>query len=149
MPDILTPIERSERMARVKCKDSKAEMCVRRIVHRLGFRYRLHSTHLPGKPDIVLFRHKKIIQIFGCFWHQHGVCRPLSVPQGNSEFWKKKFTDNVSRDKKNIELLAKLGWKVLVVWECETKNQIAIERILKAFLDISPEGLKATVKKKR
>jgi DNA mismatch endonuclease, patch repair protein len=134
MPDNMSPTQRSERMSRVKNKDSKAEMRVRSLVHRMGLRYRLHNKNLPGKPDIVLVRHKKVILIHGCFWHQHGVCRPLSVPEHNSDFWRKKFADNVERDKWNVRKLKELGWKVLVVWECETKNPETLEAKLRRFL---------------
>jgi DNA mismatch endonuclease (patch repair protein) len=141
MPDNMTPEERSERMSRVRNKDSKAEMRVRRVVHGMGFRYRLHNKTLPGKPDIVLTRHKKVILIHGCFWHQHGVCRPLSVPEHNSDFWRKKFADNVERDRRNIRRLQDLGWQVLVVWECETKDSGALESKLRAFLDFPPRSV--------
>ena len=134
MPDIMTPTQRSQRMSRVKCKDSKAEMRVRRMVHRLGFRYRLHNKKLPGKPDMVLTRHKKVILIHGCYWHQHGVCRPLAIPENNSDFWRKKFADNLRRDRRNFEQLTELGWNVLVVWECETKDAEALGARLRAFL---------------
>lgn len=134
MPDIMTPTQRSERMSRVKGKDSKAETRVRSAVHRMGFRYRLHDTKLPGKPDMVLARHGKVILIHGCFWHRHGVCRPLSIPENNPDFWRKKFAENVERDKRNIRQLKALGWRVLVIWECETRDTDALETRLRAFL---------------
>ncbi|HEV3386146.1 MAG TPA: DNA mismatch endonuclease Vsr [Gemmata sp.] len=134
MADTMTPTERSERMSRVKNKNSKAELNVRSLVHLLGFRYRLHNPKLPGKPDIVLTRHRKIILIHGCYWHQHGVCRPLAIPQNNTEFWRSKFADNVERDKRNLRDLKKLGWKVLVVWECQTGDYRILERKLRRFL---------------
>ncbi len=134
MADTLTPDERSERMSRVRNKDSKAEMRVRKLVHAMGFRYRLHNKTLPGKPDLVLARHKKVILIHGCFWHQHGVCRPLSTPEHNSGFWRKKFDDNVKRDQRNLKQLQELGWNVLVIWECETKDAKLLESKLRDFL---------------
>lgn len=134
MPDIMTRDQRSERMSRVKNRDSKAELRVRSMVHRLGFRYRLHSKKLPGKPDVVLTRHKKVILVHGCFWHQHGVCRPLDVPEHNSEFWRRKFAANVERDRRNIQQLNELGWQVLVVWECETRHAETLEAKLREFL---------------
>ena len=134
MPDTMTPQERSERMSRVKNKDSKAELRVRGIVHRLGFRFRLHNKSLPGKPDIVLPRHGKVILIHGCYWHRHGVCRPLSIPENNPEFWREKFDGNVERDRRNIRQLRELGWDVLVVWECETKDAESVEAKLRDFL---------------
>src|SRR5690242_10554506 len=108
MSDTMTPEERSERMSRVKNKDSKAEIRVRSLVHRMGFRFRLHNKKLPGRPDLVLPRHRKVILIHGCFWHQHGVCRPLSIPQSHPEHWKKRFADNVARDRRNLADLAGL-----------------------------------------
>jgi DNA mismatch endonuclease (patch repair protein) len=91
MPDIMTKEQRSERMSRVRNKDSKPEMRVRSVLHRLGFRFRLHDGGLPGKPDIVLRRHAKVILMHGCNWHRHGVCRPRSIPANNPDFWHKKF----------------------------------------------------------
>ena len=140
MPDTMTPEERSERMSRVRHKDSKPEMRVRGLVHRMGFRYRLHDKKLPGRPDLVLPRHKKVILIHGCYWHQHGACRPLAIPANNSEFWRRKFAENVDRDKRNVRDLTGRGWRVLVVWECETKDAEALERILRGFLCDSDNG---------
>lgn len=134
MPDTMTPEERSERMSRVRNKDSKAELRVRRLVHGMGYRYRLHNRTLPGKPDVVLARHKKVIFVHGCYWHQHGVCRPLAVPENNTEFWRKKFADNVERDRRNLQQLKEMGWDVLVIWECETKDTEALESKLRDFL---------------
>ncbi len=135
MADTMTPEERSERMSRVRSRNSKPEMRVRSLVHRLGFRYRLHNKMLPGKPDIVLTRHKKVILIHGCYWHQHGVCRPLAIPENNPDFWRKKFAENLERDRRNLEELAELGWQVLVVWECETKDAEGLEAKIRGFLD--------------
>jgi DNA mismatch endonuclease (patch repair protein) len=134
MPDIMTKEERSERMSRVKNKDSKAEKRVRSLVHRMGFRFRLHNKKLPGKPDIVLTRHKKVVLIHGCYWHQHGVCRSLAIPENNPDFWRKKFAENVERDKRNIRALNELGWRVLVIWECETKDAEKLEAKIHSFL---------------
>jgi DNA mismatch endonuclease, patch repair protein len=134
MPDIMTREERSERMSRVKNKDSKPEMRVRSLVHRMGYRFRLHNKKLPARPDIVLSRHRKVILIHGCYWHQHGVCRPLAIPENNPDFWRKKFAENVQRDKRNLRELKKLGWRVLVVWECETMDAKLLERKLRRFL---------------
>ncbi len=100
-------------------------MRVRRMVHRMGYRYRLHNKKLPGKPDLVLARHKKVILIHGCFWHQHGVCRPLAVPQQNNpDFWREKFSDNVAPDQRNLQQLkVSPAWEFLVVWESRDEGR--------------------------
>jgi DNA mismatch endonuclease (patch repair protein) len=131
----MTAKERSERMALVKGKNSKPEMRVRSLVHRLGFRFRLHVSGLPGKPDIVLPRHAKIILVHGCYWHRHGVCRPLSIPDTNPRFWREKFAGNLRRDRANLRQLRRLGWKVLVIWECQTKNIARLQEMLETFLN--------------
>lgn len=138
----MTPAERSERMSRVRSKNSAAELRVRSFVHRLGFRFRLHAGKLPGKPDIVLPRHRKVIFVHGCFWHRHGLCRPLSVPSSNPDFWRDKFAKTVARDRRNVQDLLGLGWQVLVLWECETRDADLLEAKLRAFLeppDIPPD----------
>jgi DNA mismatch endonuclease, patch repair protein len=134
MPDIMNPAERSERMSRVRNKDSKPEKLVRSVLHCLGHRFRLHGKNLPGKPDIVLGRHKKIVFVHGCFWHRHGVCRRLSIPKSNPRFWMRKFADNVRRDSEKIAALRRCGWDVLIVWECETKDRAKLERTLRRFM---------------
>ena len=141
MADIMTSEQRSERMSRVRNKDSKPEMRVRSLLHCLGFRFRLHVTSLPAKPDIVLRRHAKVILMHGCYWHRHGVCRPLSIPENNSDFWRKKFAENVKRDRRNIRQLKKLGWGVLVIWECQTTDAEKLEAIVLKFLN--PDGRRA------
>lgn len=135
MPDIMTQEERSERMSRVRNKDTRPEKLVRSLLHRMGYRFRLHGKKLPGKPDIVLPRHKKVIFIHGCFWHQHGICRPLSIPENNSDFWRQKFADNVRRDCEKLAALREAGWDVLVVWECETKDRAKLEGQLRSFME--------------
>ena len=135
MPDIMTTEQRSKRMSLVRNKDSRPEMRVRSLLHRLGFRFRLHVAHLPGKPDIVLPRHAKVILMHGCYWHRHGVCRPLSIPENNPEFWRKKFAENIRRDRLNVRQLRRLGWDVLVIWECQTKNTFLLKKIVADFLN--------------
>jgi DNA mismatch endonuclease (patch repair protein) len=134
MPDIMTPEERSERMSRVRNKNTKPEKRVRSILHGLGYRFRLHNGKLPGKPDIVLHRHHKVILIHGCYWHRHGVCRPLSIPENNPDKWRKKFEENVERDRRNLAQLKELGWNVLVIWECETKDEAKLREKLLRFM---------------
>ena len=130
----MTPKQRSAQMARVRSTNTKPELLVRSLVHRLGFRFSLHRADLPGKPDIVLTRHKKIIFVHGCFWHRHANCRRMSVPATNVTFWKAKFLANIERDRRNRRRLQRLGWKVLIVWECDTRTAAA-ERKVRRFLD--------------
>jgi DNA mismatch endonuclease, patch repair protein len=122
MVDVLTKIQRSYNMSRIRNKNTKPEIIVRSIVHGMGFRYRLHNKNLPGKPDIVLTRHKKIIFVHGCFWHMHKCKYGKVKPATNATFWENKRSGNRERDKRNIKALKKLGWDVLVIWECELKK---------------------------
>jgi DNA mismatch endonuclease, patch repair protein len=134
MTDVLTPEQRRLNMSRIRGKDTKPEMAVRRLVHGLGFRYRLHDRTLPGSPDLVLPRHQKIIFVHGCFWHMHA-CRYGAVrPRTNAEFWQNKRLSNVLRDKRNMRELKKAGWKILVVWECWLKTPTTLEKRIRAFL---------------
>ncbi|MDP2983998.1 MAG: DNA mismatch endonuclease Vsr [Candidatus Latescibacter sp.] len=135
MTDRLTPKRRSWLMSRVPSKDTTPEFIVRRLVHAMGYRYRLHRSDLPGKPDIVLPRHKKIIFVHGCFWHRHKACRKASVPKSRTAFWLDKFEKNVKRDTRNIGILKKQGWKILVVWQCQTTDRDKLEQRLRRFLD--------------
>lgn len=132
--DNLTKEQRSFCMSRIRAKDSKPELVVRRIIHHLGYRFRLSRRDLPGCPDIVLPRHEKVVFVHGCFWHMHN-CRYGDVtPKTNRTYWEKKRKANVARDHYNVRELAQLGWRVLVVWECETKDIRALETRLKRFL---------------
>lgn len=134
MPDVHTPEQRSFNMSRIRYRDTRPEMLVRSLVHRLGYRYRLHKKDLPGKPDVVLVRHKKIIDVYGCFFHMHD-CKYGSVsPATNTEFWQTKRRSNVERDLRNQKILRQTGWRVLVVWECETKKPDQLKRKLVTFL---------------
>jgi DNA mismatch endonuclease, patch repair protein len=121
-------------MSRVKSGNTKPELLVRSLVHRMGFRFRLHRRDLPGCPDVVLPRHRKVIFIHGCFWHGHEGCPRSARPSTNREFWEKKLSGNVERDKKNLLRLKELGWKTLVVWGCETKDTQRLTEILRHFL---------------
>jgi len=134
MADIFTSEKRSWIMSRVKGTNTKPEVIIRSIIHRMGFRFRLHRKDLPGKPDIVLSRHKKVIFVHGCFWHGHRNCRRSARPSTNRDFWNNKLSGNVKRDKKKIRELRKLGWKVLVIWECGLKKIDRIESKLTRFL---------------
>lgn len=127
MVDFLSPSERSERMSRIRSSNTAPEVALRRAMHALGFRFRLHSKGLPGKPDIVLPRYKTVIFVHGCFWHRHRGCKVATTPKTNTEFWIEKFDRNVVRDARTREQLERLGWRVIVVWECELRsaNQVA------------------------
>lgn len=133
--DTLTIAERSERMSRVRSKDTKPEMVVRSLVHRMGFRYRLHDSKLPGKPDLVLPSRGKIIFVHGCFWHRHGAsCEYTRWPKSKLDFWKPKLEQNHQRDKMVRRQLRKAGWKVLVIWECQLRNSDKLAKRVRAFL---------------
>ncbi|VVC75003.1 Very short patch repair protein [Aquicella siphonis] len=121
-------------MALVKSKNTKPEMLVRRLVHRMGYRYRLHKSDLPGKPDLVFVSRKKIIFVNGCFWHGHN-CHLGRIPKSRIEFWTNKITGNINRDNKNIEKLRTLGWSILLLWECELKNREYLTHIVSDFLN--------------
>ncbi len=126
MVDTISKEHRSWNMSRIKNKDTKPELIVRSFLHKLGYRFRLNDKKLPGKPDIVLKKYRTIIFVHGCYWHRHNDCKMGSYfpknPEKGIEFYKDKFRKNVQRDHKHIELLKKLGWRVLIIWECELKN---------------------------
>jgi len=127
MVDTLTPAQRSERMSRIRSRDTKPEVALRTALHRLGFRFRLHGKHLAGKPDIVLRKYRTAIFVHGCFWHRHQGCKVATTPKSNTEFWIDKFARNVARDGRNLELLRNDGWNVIVVWECEINTSAKAE----------------------
>ena len=122
-------------MARIRGKDTKPELAVRRMVHAMGYRYRLHRRDLPGKPDMTLSGRRKIIFVHGCFWHRHKGCRLASMPKSRKKYWKTKLEGNRLRDQRNRYALKRMGWDVLVVWECQIKNSAALEKRIKKFLD--------------
>jgi len=134
MTDVFSKEKRSWIMSRVKGHDTKPEIIVRSMVHRMGFRFRLHRRDLPGNPDVVLPRHGKVIFVHGCFWHGHKGCPRSSRPRTNREFWNRKLDGNIERDKRFCETLRCMGWKVLVVWECETRKNEALLKKLERFL---------------
>lgn len=133
--DTISPEERSRVMSRVKSRDTRPEMIVRRLLHGMGYRYRLHVAGLPGRPDLVFRSRKKVIFVHGCFWHRHANCRLTTTPSQNREFWLRKFEENVRRDQRNIERLRELGWHVSIVWQCETKNSDELARRLRNELE--------------
>lgn len=132
--DRLTESRRSENMRLIRAKDTRPEMIVRRIVHRMGYRFRLHRKDLPGKPDLVFPRLHKAIFVHGCFWHQHQECREGRVPTSRIEYWGPKLESNQARDRRNLDAMLKDGWDVLVIWECETTETTELSRRLSTFL---------------
>ncbi|MBW9213137.1 MULTISPECIES: very short patch repair endonuclease [Terrabacteria group] len=132
------PMTRSENMARVKSKNTKPEIFLRKLLWHKGFRYRVNYKNLPGSPDIYLPKYKTVIFVNGCFWHMHENCKYSSIPKSNYEFWKNKLKGNVERDKKNYAQLESMGIKVIVVWGCEIKkimkDEIKIENLLHTIL---------------
>ena len=133
--DIFTPEKRSQIMGRIGSKNSKLEIAVRKLVHSLGYRFRLHDTTLPGKPDVVLRRHRKVIFINGCFWHGHKDCSRSKLPSTNVTFWKDKITKNAIRDKRALKKLRCEGWRAMVVWQCEMKYPERLAKRLGRYLD--------------
>lgn len=134
MADVLTPEQRRRNMAAIKGKNTKPEMVVRRLVHGLGYRYRLHRKDLPGKPDLVLPSRRKVIEVYGCYWHVHDCPYGRVVPKTNADFWQTKRRSNVARDKRNTEELAKQNWRVLIIWECEIKDTNKLQERITQFL---------------
>lgn len=133
--DIVTKEKRSWIMSRIRSRDTKPEFIVRSMLHRMGYRFRLHRKDLPGRPDIVLPRHGTAIFVNGCFWHRHKGCRLSYEPKNRKRFWQKKFNDNVERDKKVRRELKELGWRVIIIWECQTRAAEALSGKLKILMD--------------
>jgi DNA mismatch endonuclease (patch repair protein) len=131
--DTIKAEERSALMSRIRSKNTKPELVVRSLLHRLGYRFRLHRRDLPGSPDIVLPRHKKIVLVQGCFWHGHN-CRLASKPKSNVGYWSEKILKNKARDERNIRALQVAGWNVIELWECEVRKFDGLERRLLDFL---------------
>ena len=124
--DRVSQAHRSVIMRSVRSKDTGPELIVRGLLHRMGFRFRLHVKCLPGRPDVVLPKWRTVVFVHGCFWHRHRNCPRTTYPADNREFWKTKFDENVRRDQRNKSALTRLGWSWIVVWECETTD---IERL--------------------
>jgi len=122
MTDIFSPEKRSELMSRIRSRDTRPERQLRSLLHRMGYRFRLHVAKLPGKPDIVLPRHRTVIFLHGCFWHQHPGCRYACVPKSRTNFWDRKFAANRARDEQVENELERLGWQIIIVWECELRK---------------------------
>jgi|SRR6185437_2298101 len=126
-------MNRSENMRAIRSRDTLPEMAVRSLVHRLGYRFRLHRRDLPGKPDLVFPVRRKVIFVHGCFWHSHA-CKTGLIPKTNRDFWLPKLRRNKARDKKNLKDLTQQGWDALTIWQCELKNSSAVRRRVKGFL---------------
>ena len=134
MSDIFSQTKRSDIMSKISSKDTKPEILVRMFLFSKGFRYRINVKTLPGKPDIVLPKYKTIIFVNGCFWHGHN-CKKGKLPSSNTDFWKEKISNNKSRDAKNSDLLVKLGWKVIIIWQCEISKIDNRTKILNKLLE--------------
>ena len=136
MADVLSKAARSRNMRQIRSKDTKPEIAIRSLIHEMGYRFRLHAPTLPGKPDLVFRGRKKIVEVRGCFWHRHFGCVDSHVPKSRTEYWGPKLRGNVRRDVQNLKSLKGLGWKVLVIWECEVtqSNATKLQSKLKRFL---------------
>lgn len=133
--DVLTQEQRRKTMRAVKSADTKPELLVRKLLFAAGFRYRLHRKDLPGKPDIVLSRYRTVVFVHGCFWHQHPGCKHAARPSTRQEYWQSKLDRNMARDAAQIHELESLGWHVIVVWECQTKDRDALRKKLKSEIE--------------
>ena len=134
MTDHISKAQRSANMRAVRSRNTEPEVRVRKVVRSLGYRFRLHRRDLPGKPDIAFTDLHKAVYVHGCFWHQHSGCRRATMPQTNRAFWRKKLKRNAVRDSKQLAAIRKRGWRALVVWECETKDEKRLVARLKRFL---------------
>ncbi|WP_458762519.1 very short patch repair endonuclease [Cupriavidus basilensis] len=133
--DSVSPARRSEIMGRVRSRDTKPELLVRRLIHAMGYRYRLHAKDLPGKPDLVFRSRRKVVFVHGCFWHRHSGCALARLPKSREEFWLPKLEANRQRDIKNERALQDSKWSALVIWECELANVVELKNRIKEFLD--------------
>ena len=137
MVDVFNKQKRSEVMSKIRATNTKPEIYVRKILHSMGFRFRLHNTQLPGKPDIRLPKFNAIIFVHGCFWHQHNDpnCKISRIPKSNQDYWFPKLQRNIARDKEHKTKLQELGWDVLVIWECQIKNKECLIQLIKSFFN--------------
>lgn len=131
MTDTLTPQRRSWLMSRVRGKDTKPEIIVRQVAHAMGLRFRLQRKDLPGRPDLVFPKYRLAVFVHGCFWHRHEGCSKASTPKTRADFWNAKFEANVVRDRMTQRRLEEMGWRVAVIWECDTRDRAGIERRLR------------------
>ncbi|WP_153111197.1 very short patch repair endonuclease [Propionivibrio limicola] len=138
MVDVVDEETRSRMMAGIRGKDTKPELLVRRYLHGRGLRFRLHVANLPGKPDMVFPKYRTVVFVHGCFWHRHRDCKYATTPATRSDFWANKFRENLNRDQYQFNALRELGWKVLVVWECELRE--GTSRLTRLFSEITGRG---------
>jgi DNA mismatch endonuclease (patch repair protein) len=143
LADIFSKKIRSDIMSKIKGKNTEPERVVRSLLHRMGYRFRIHRADLPGKPDIVLSKYKVVIFVHGCFWHHHRDCKYAYEPKTRAEFWKNKFKKNAERDQKIKTELSKMGWRVGVVWECETRDKNMLSCRLRSLLSRFHSSLKS------
>ncbi len=136
MTDTVSKAKRSEIMSRVKGKETTPEIIVRKYLFSRGLRYRKNVKTLPGTPDIVLPKYKTVVLVNGCFWHGHKDCKPAHLPATNLDYWERKIADNVERDERKRQELEKLGYKVLVVWQCQLKTKVRSDNLEKLYSDI-------------
>ena len=132
--DTLTPAQRSERMSRIRSKNTKPELAVRSLVHRMGYRFRIHRKDLPGSPDLVFPSLRKAIFVHGCFWHAHDGCSASNRPKTRAAYWSEKFDRNKRRDRRNASALRRAGWSVATIWECEAKSADFVSKKVSRFL---------------
>jgi DNA mismatch endonuclease (patch repair protein) len=136
MRDRLTPEQRSAQMRRIRKTNTRPEIAVRRVAHALGLRFRLHRRDLPGSPDLVFPRHRKLIFVHGCFWHQHEGCRLARKPVTRLDYWLPKLDRNMQRDRDVLEMLRAAGWQPIVIWECETKKPRVVEQQIRRLFNL-------------
>lgn len=142
--DRLTAKRRSWNMSRIRGKDTSPELIVRRLLHRMGYRFRLHVKDLPGKPDIVLPKYKTVIFVHGCFWHRHKGCKNCTTPTNRREWWLAKLNGNAARDKVHQRALRKLGWRSITVWECQAERETRMERLARKLADLVAATLRSS-----
>lgn len=140
MTDRITPEQRSRLMSRVKSKNSRPEMVIRRLIFAMGYRFRLHAPNLPGHPDIVFPSKRKVIFVHGCFWHRHAGCKRASTPSSRQEYWLPKFARTLERDTEAVQRLGAMGWSSLIIWECETQDAETLTNMIIQFLEGENEG---------
>lgn len=132
--DNLSESERAKQMARIKGRDTGPEMIVRRLVHGMGYRYRLHDRRLPGTPDLVFQKRRKVVFVHGCFWHQHMGCKSARIPKSRLDYWPAKLRANAERDQRNLEALRSAGWDSLILWECQLRDDALLCARIRDFL---------------
>jgi DNA mismatch endonuclease, patch repair protein len=148
-PASAVELRRRANMQAVRGRDTGPELAVRAVAHRMGLRYRLHCSDLPGRPDLVFPKWKTVIFVNGCFWHQHGGCRKATIPKSNSAFWDSKLKRNVQRDQEVQAKLAMLGWSSVTIWECEIKDLVVVRQILRQSFPAHAKAAGTNVNLKR